>query len=117
MSELREGGGFLVEPTMRVDGHRDLDVAVTDDLADDVRWDTKSEQQRDGRVSKIVKAQRGHPGVDAYRAPLLAQAVGRRRLAATGGEHEPGVRPALARLSVRSSSWRLRCSCSADITT
>ena len=45
MSELRKGGGFLVEPTMRVDGHRNLDVTLPDDLADDVRWDTKSEQE------------------------------------------------------------------------
>ena len=101
MSELRKGGGFLVEPTVRVDGHRDLDVAVPDDLADDVRRDSKSEQKRDGCVSKIVKAQR-HAGLGASRAPVLAQAVGRRRRS-----------PA----STHSSSWRFRCSRSAVTTT
>ncbi|MCC5580247.1 hypothetical protein IMZ11_31955 [Microtetraspora sp. AC03309] len=32
IAELAQGGAFVVEGRVRVDGHRDLDVGVSDDL-------------------------------------------------------------------------------------
>jgi hypothetical protein len=43
--QLPERPALLTERRVSVDRHRDLDVAVPDDVADDVRWDAEVEEQ------------------------------------------------------------------------
>src|ERR1700691_1543435 len=78
---------------MRVDRHRDFEVAVTDDLPNHVGRDTQVEQQGDARVSHVMKSGAGELSRGADAAPAPAQVIWLHRSADAGGEDEPVFLP------------------------
>ncbi len=54
---------------MSVDRHGHFDVAVADDVADDLGWDAEVEQERHTGVSEVVKPHLAETGGLADRSP------------------------------------------------
>jgi hypothetical protein len=91
---------FLVECGVGIDGHRDFDVAVADDAADDVRRDAEVKQQRDAgaRCRGTARPRSWRP---CWPGPSSARQIARLQRRANAGREDqvvllpvgPGVRP------------------------
>jgi hypothetical protein len=71
---------------MRVDRHRDFDVAVADDVPDDVRRDAEVEQERRAGVADVVEAEVARQADVLIRPQLL------RRLSGSNGVPRTSIR-------------------------